>query len=76
MEGNVNYSSEDKCLEWCIGNATVYSDANENIKVVKDKTKPHDKIDPVIATITGLQIVEFVKPKPQNPYKRRGLLST
>ena len=76
MEGNVQYAEEDKCLEWCIGNASVYSDANENIKVIKDKAKPHDKIDPVISTITGLQIVEFVKPKPKNPYRKRGLITT
>ena len=75
-EGKLNYQEEDKCFEWCCANAAAITDTNENLKVVRPKDKPHDKIDSVIALITGLQLCELRKPKPKNPYMSRGLLST
>ncbi len=75
-EGKLNYSDEDRMFEWCCANAVCFKDINENLKVVKDKTKPHDKIDSIISTIIGMQLVELKEPKPKSPYKTRGLITT
>lgn len=68
------YSEDDKCFEWCASNAAVQIDKNENIMVCKAKDKPHDKVDPIIALITGLALAKLKEPKTANPYKKRGLI--
>lgn len=73
-ESKLNYQLEDKCFEWCAANSAVKTDLNENIKVHKSDDKPHDKIDSIIALITGLSLVTLKEPKPKNPYKKRGLV--
>lgn len=74
-EGLVQYQSTDKCFEWCIANSVCSADKNENIKVHKSSDKPHDKVDSVVALITGLALAKVREStdKP-NPYKKRGLL--
>ncbi len=75
-QGKLNYDEEDKCFEWCCANAVCFKDINENMKVLKDKSKPHDKIDSIIATIIGMQLCELKTAKPKNPYRVRGLVTT
>jgi phage terminase large subunit-like protein len=72
-DGKFNYQKTDKCLEWQIGNAAVKADLNENIKVQKSPSKPHNKVDSVIAIITGLAIAKIKVPKPESPYKKRNM---
>lgn len=69
-----NYQSSDKCFEWCISNAVMSTDKNENIKVHKALDKPHDKVDSVIALITGLNPESLKEPKKKNPYRKRGMI--
>lgn len=73
-DGKFNYQASDKCLEWCMANAAITTDANENIKVHKPKDKPHSKIDSVIAIITGLALAKLKEPKKESPYKKRGMI--
>ena len=73
-DGKFNYQVTDKCLEWQIGNAAIKTDANENIKVQKAPSKPHNKVDSVIAIITGLAIAKLKEQKPESPYKNRGMI--
>lgn len=73
-QGKLNYDEDDKCFEWCCANAVCFSDINENMKVIKDKTKPHDKIDSIIALIIAMQLAELKIPEPKNPYGKRGLV--
>jgi len=70
-----NYQHTDRCFEWCAANAVITTDMNENIKVHKDKTKPHDKVDSVIALITGMALATLKEPKKKTPYKKRGLIT-
>ena len=74
VDGKLNYQASDKCFEWCAANAACYSDQNENLKVIKSKDKPHDKIDSVIAMIIGLALAELKEPKKQTPYRKRGMV--
>jgi len=75
-QGKLNYDEKDKAFEWCCANAVCFKDINENMKVLKDKSKPHDKIDSIIATIIGMQLCELKTPSPKNPYRKRGLVTT
>lgn len=71
----VKYQSTDKCFEWNVSNAVCSQDKNENIKVHKSIDKPHDKVDSVVALITGLALAKIKEPtKKKSPYKRRGLI--
>lgn len=75
-EGLVKYQETDKCFEWCVANSVCSADKNENIKVHKSSDKPHDKVDSVVALITGLALAKVKErtDKP-NPYKKRGLIT-
>ena len=74
-DGLVKYQSSDKCFEWCIANSVCSADKNENIKVHKSSDKPHDKVDSVVALITGLALAKVKEPSEKpNPYKKRGLV--
>ena len=64
----------DKVFKWCCENAVVWMDVNENIKVRKDDPKQHEKIDSLIATITGLSIAVLEKSPEKSVYEDRGLL--
>ena len=75
-QGKLNYDEDDKAFEWCCANAVCFKDINENMKVLKDKSKPHDKIDSIIATIIGMQLCELKTPTAKNPYRKRGLVTT
>jgi len=73
-ESKFNYQSSDKCFEWNIANAVCSTDRNENIKVHKAIDKPHDKVDSVIALITGLNPESLKEPTKKNPYRKRGMI--
>lgn len=73
-DGKFNYQDSDKVFEWCASNAVCSSDLNENIKVHKAKDKPHDKVDSVVALITGLALAKLKEPKKKSPYRKRGML--
>jgi phage terminase large subunit-like protein len=75
-QGKLNYDEEDKAFEWCCANAVCFKDINENMKVLKDKSKPHDKIDSIISTIIGMQLCELKTPIAKMPYRKRGLITT
>ena len=66
--------TSDKCFEWNAANAAMSEDLNENIKVHKAKDKPHDKVDSIIALITGLAVAILKEPKKKSPYATRGLV--
>ena len=70
----LRYMSSDKCFEWNAANAAMSEDLNENIKVHKAKDKPHDKVDSIIALITGLAVAILKEPKKKSPYATRGLV--
>lgn len=69
-----NYQSTDKCFEWNVANSVCSTDKNENIKVHKAVDKPHDKVDSVVALITGLNPNSLKEPKKKNPYRERGMI--
>lgn len=46
---------DNPCMNWQIGNATVKSDANGNVKVVKPKPDDYRKVDGCVAAIMALQ---------------------
>lgn len=69
----LSYDETDICFEWCAANAVQSTDNNENIKVHKAKDKPHDKVDSIIALITGLAVATLREGVKVNPYKSRGL---
>lgn len=74
-EGRIKYQASDKCFEWNVANAVCVTDRNDNIKVSKSPDKPHDKVDSVVALITGLALAKVQEPvTKKNPYKTRGLL--
>jgi len=64
----------DSVFEWCCSNAHVYVDANENIKPVKENKMSKDKIDAVIACITGLSLCVLKEPEKKSVYEIRGPL--
>lgn len=69
------YQGTDKVFEWCASNAVCSADLNENIKVHKAKDKPHDKVDSVVALITGLALAKLKEPVKKSPYRKRGLIT-
>ena len=52
MKGNVLHGG-NKCLRWQFGCAIIYTDNNENKRVIKEK-KENKKVDGVIASIIAL----------------------
>lgn len=65
----------DYVFEWCCSNAHVYVDANENIKPVKENKMSKDKIDAVIACITGLSLCVLKEPEIVSIYETRGFIT-
>ena len=45
-------------MNWQVSNAKLYTDVNENHKVVKDENAPHRKIDAVIALLCAMKVAE------------------
>jgi len=74
VDGKFNYQDSDKVFEWCASNSVCSADLNENIKVHKAKDKPHDKVDSIVALITGLALAKLKEPKKKSPYRKRGML--
>jgi len=70
-----NYDETDKCFEWCVSNSSTTEDKNGNIKVHKSIDKPHDKVDAVVAIITGLNPESLRTPKTKDPYHERGMIT-
>ena len=52
MKGNVIHGG-NRCLRWQFGCAIIYTDNNENKRVIKEK-KENKKVDGVIASIIAL----------------------
>ncbi|MFM2580632.1 terminase large subunit [Vibrio fortis] len=63
----------DQVFESCCANAYVIVDTNENIKPVKENKMSKDKIDSVIALITGLSLCILAEPPKKSVYATRGM---
>lgn len=60
-------------LRWMASNTAVYTDPNENIRPVKDKST--EKIDGIVAAIMALGL-SLIEPEPQKSvYEERGILT-
>lgn len=73
-ESKFLYQASDKCFEWNASNSVCSHDKNDNIKVHKAIDKPHDKVDSIVALITGLNPESLKEPKKKNPYRKRGMI--
>jgi phage terminase large subunit-like protein len=73
-ESKFNYQSHDKVLEWNASNTVCSFDKTDNMKVHKPLDNQHAKVDSIIAIITGLNPESLKKPKPKNPYLKRGMI--
>lgn len=65
----------DSVFEWCCSNVQVKVDDNENIRPVKVNKKSAEKIDSIIALITGLSICVLEEQKKPSVYETRGVRS-
>jgi phage terminase large subunit-like protein len=60
LEGKLRHGGHP-ILKWCASNAVVRQDANENLRVVKDKSP--DRIDGISATVSALSVA-LLRPVP------------
>lgn len=73
MTQNIRYSG-DSVFEYCCANAHIYVDANENIKPIKENKMSNQKIDSVVACITGLSLCVLKEPEEKSVYETRELI--
>ena len=45
-------------INWTISNCQLYQDVNNNVKIVKDDTDTHKKIDPIIALLIAFAVAD------------------
>lgn len=60
-------------LRWMLKNVATYEDANENIKLVKNKSS--DKIDGIVASVMAIGEWLTVGNKPKSVYETRGVIT-
>ena len=58
-------------MTWCVANAAVKEDENENLRPVK--TSPRKRIDGVVAAVTALSRLMVLPDRPASPYAYRGV---
>lgn len=68
--GRVHHDG-NAAMTWCIANAAVKEDENENIRPVK--TNPKKRIDGVVAAVTALSRLMVLPDRPASPYAYRGV---
>ena len=68
--GRVHHDG-NKAMAWCVANAAVKEDENENIRPVK--TNPKKRIDGVVAAVTALSRLMVLPDRPASPYGYRGV---
>jgi phage terminase large subunit-like protein len=61
----------NKAMAWCVSNAAVKEDENENIRPVKPS--PKKRIDGVVAAVTALSRVLLLPERSGSPYAARGI---
>ncbi len=67
------HHNANKVLTWQAGTVKVKSDANQNIRPVKQKHGDYRTIDGIVAGIMALSLA--LQPKKQSVYESRGVLS-
>ena len=70
--GRVHHDG-NAAMTWCVANAAVKEDENENIRPVKTRTKK--RIDGVVAAVIGLSQLLVLPERPASPYTYRGVRS-
>lgn len=74
MEGKIVHAGHP-VFRWMAGNVVIETDAAENIKVTKAKSKSKEKIDGIVASIMALDRCLRNQGEPQGSvYDERGLL--
>ncbi len=68
--GRVHHD-ENQTMAWCVANAAVKEDANENVRPVKTNSKK--RIDGVVAAVTALSRLMVLPDRPTSPYAYRGV---
>jgi phage terminase large subunit-like protein len=61
----------NRAMAWCVANAAVKEDENENIRPIK--TSPKKRIDGVVAAVTALSRLMVLPDRPASPYTVRGV---
>jgi phage terminase large subunit-like protein len=59
-------------LRWMASNAAVYTDPNDNVRPVKDKSS--EKIDGIVAAVMGLGLALIEPPPELSVYEKRGII--
>ena len=72
IEGKIIHNG-NPIMSWMIGNTVVYVDPNDNVRPVKNKST--EKIDGVLALLTGKAILMQQKPEGPSVYEKRGAIS-
>jgi phage terminase large subunit-like protein len=65
------HHADNKAMAWCVANAAVKEDENENIRPVK--SNPKRRIDGVVAAVTALSRLMVLPDRPASPYAYRGV---
>jgi phage terminase large subunit-like protein len=68
--GRVHHDG-NQAMAWCVANAAVKEDENENLRPVK--TSPKKRIDGVVAAVTALSRLMVLPDRPASPYAYRGV---
>ena len=68
--GRVHHDG-NRAMTWCVANAAVKEDENENIRPIK--TSPKKRIDGVVAAVTALSRLMVLPDRPNSPYASRGV---
>ena len=61
----------NRAMAWCVSNAAVKEDENENIRPMK--ANPKKRIDGVMAAVTALSRLMVLPDRPSSPYTTRGV---
>ncbi len=68
--GRVHHDG-NRGMTWCVANAAVKEDENENIRPIK--TSPKKRIDGVVAAVTALSRLLVLQDRAASPYAHRGV---
>jgi phage terminase large subunit-like protein len=61
----------NQAMSWCVANASVKEDENENLRPVKINSKK--RIDGIVAAVTALSRLMLLPDRPPTPYASRGV---
>jgi phage terminase large subunit-like protein len=65
------HHDHNKAMSWCVSNAAVKEDENENIRPIK--ANPKKRIDGVVAAVTALSRLMVLPERTVSPYLSRGV---